>query len=183
MNLMKKLFKHDDARGRGGTALAERKGGGLLGRKEENGLDRGFDQLWGDFDRNPWSLVRDPWSTLNQMSERLSALAAWPAVDVSEDEQAVTVHCDVPGMDAKDLDVQLSGNLLTVSGSRKDEWSDKSRGVRRQERVSGSFSRTITLPGYVSADQLEAAYDKGTLTVTVPKVPGKGPRRVPVTGA
>jgi len=182
MNLVKKLFKHDNDHGRG-TALAKREGGGLLSRKNHFGFDRGLDQLWRDVERDPWSLVRDPWSAFERMGEQLDAMARWPAVDVSEDDNAVTVHCDVPGLDAKDLDVRVSGNLLTVSGSRQDEWSDKKRGVRRQERVSGSFSRTIPLPDYVDAGKLEARYDKGTLTVTVPKVPGRGPRRVPVTAA
>lgn len=182
MNLVKRLFKHDNDHGRG-TALAKREGGGLLGHEDRLGFGRGFDELWRDFDRDPWSLVRDPSSTLDRMSERLNTLAAWPAVDVSEDDHSVTVRCDVPGLDAKDLDVQVSGNLLTVSGWRQDEWSGRKRGVRRQERVSGSFSRTITLPGYVDAGKVDARYDKGTLTVTVPKIPGKGPRRVAVTAA
>ncbi|HYE20567.1 MAG TPA: Hsp20/alpha crystallin family protein [Tepidisphaeraceae bacterium] len=179
MNLVKKLFKNGNGHGRGGTALAKREGGGLLSRKGRSELD----DLWRDMERDPWSLVRDPWSTLDRVSERLSTLAPWPAVDVSEDENAVTVRCDVPGLDAKDLDVQVSGNLLTVSGSRADEWSGKKRGVRRQERVSGSFSRNITLPDYVDGQKVEAKYQKGTLTVTVPKVPGKGPRRVTVQAA
>jgi len=183
MNLVKRLFKHGNDHDRGGSGLAKREGGSLLGRKDRLGFDRGLDDLWRDFDRDPWSLVRDPWSTFDRVSERLNALAPWPAVDVSEDDHAVTVRCDVPGLDAKDLDVQVSGNLLTVSGSREDEWSDKKRGVRRQERVSGSFSRTITLPDYVDAEKLEAKYEKGTLTITVPKVPGKGPRRVTVQAA
>ena len=188
MNIVKRLFKHGNEHGRdgnggGGTALAKRKGGSLLGRKDRFDFSRGMDALWRDFDRDPWSLVRDPWSAFDRLGEQFNALASWPAVDVSEDEHAVTVRCDVPGLDANDLDVRVSGNLLTVSGSRQDEWSDKKRGVRRQERVSGSFSRTIPLPSYVDAGNMEATYDKGTLTVTVPKVPGKGPRRVTVKSA
>jgi len=187
MNIVKRLFKHGNGDDRdydgGATALAERKGGGLFGRKHKSDFSRGIETLWRDFDRDPWSLVRDPWSALDRLGEQFNALASWPAVDVSEDEHAVTVRCDVPGLDAKDLDVRVSGNLLTVSGSRQDEWTDKRRGVRRQERVSGSFSRTIPLPSYVDAGKVGATYDKGTLTVTVPKVPGKGPRRVTVTAA
>jgi len=180
MNLVKRLFRHDDNHGRG-TALAKREGGGLLSRRDQSGFKRGLDHLWRDVEHDPWSLVRDPWSTLERMGEQLDALSRWPAVDVSEDDHAVTIHCDVPGMDAEDLDVRVSGDLLTVSGSRRDERSDDRRGVRLQERVSGSFSRTIPLPGYVDAEKLEARYEKGTLTVTVPKVLGKGPRRVAVT--
>jgi len=181
MNLVKRLFKHDSGNGHG-TALAKRAGGGLLSRKESL-FGRDLDHFWRHMERDPWSLVRDPWSLLDRMSEQLNTLHQWPAVDVSEDEHAVTVRYDVPGLDAKDLDVQVSGNLLTVSGSRQDEWSGKRHDVRRQERVSGSFSRTITLPDYVDGEKVDAHYDKGTLTVTLPKIAGKGPRRVRVQAA
>jgi len=185
MNIVKRLFKHgkDDEGRNGGTALGKRGGGGLLGRKDKVDFRSGIDAIWRDLDRDPWSLVRDPWSAFDRIGKQFDELASWPAVDVSEDDHGVTVRCDVPGLDAKDLDVRVSRNLLTVSGSREDEWTDKRRGVRRQERVSGSFVRTIPLPRYVDADKLEAKYEKGTLTVTVPRTPGKGPRRVTVKAA
>jgi HSP20 family protein len=181
MNLVKRILKRDNDHGRGhghGTALANRRGG-PLGRRDRFGFDKLL-QGFHDFDRDLWS---NPWSAFERMGEQLNALSNWsnwPAVDVSEDDNTVTVRCDVPGLDPKDLDVRVSGNLLTVSGSRQHEWSDKKHGLRQQERVSGSFSRTITLPSYVDAEKVEARYDKGTLTVNVPKVPGKGPRRVTV---
>jgi HSP20 family protein len=185
MNLVKRLLHPRNEHSIGGTALAKRENsGGLLSRKDRFGFDR-VEDLWRDFERDPWSIVRDPWSMFDRMSERLSELAPWPAVDVSEDESSVTVRCDVPGLDANDLDVEVSGNLLTIRGSRQDEWSDsnKKRGVRRQERVIGSFARTITLPSYVDASNVDAKYEKGTLTLTVPKIPGKCPRRIEVKSA
>ena len=108
---------------------------------------------------------------------------AWPAVDVTEDEKAVTIHADVPGIEAKDLNVEVSGNMLTVSGSREEEHKEEKAGYRRQERTSGSFSRTVTLPTYVDAGKVDAKYADGVLTVTVPKVPGQGPKRVAVKTA
>jgi len=190
MNLVKRILhprnEHGDG---GGTALAKReqRREGLLSRKDRFGLGH-FDALWHEFDHDPWSLVRDPWSMfdrMSQMSQRLSELAPWPAVDVTEDENSVFVRCDVPGLDANDLDVEVSGNLLTIRGQREDEWSDnnKKRGMRRQDRVSGSFARTITLPSYVDANNVDAKYEKGTLTLSVPKIPGKGPRRIAVKAA
>ena len=105
---------------------------------------------------------------------------AWPAVDVTEDDKAVTLRADVPGMDAKHLDVEVSGNTLTVSGSREEEKKEEKEGYRRQERTSGSFSRTVTLPTYVDATKVDAKYAEGVLTVTVPKIPGRAPKRVTV---
>lgn len=183
MNLLKRWRGHDrnNASGNGGgNAIVEHRGDhrGLskfrdLGdfRKQ---IDRAFDRVWRDFDR-------DPWTALTSLPEQLGSISNWPAVDLAEDEKAVTLRVDVPGLDEKDLDVEVSGNMLTIRGSREDEWSGKKHGVRRRERISGSFARTITLPSYVDTAKVEAKYDKGTLTVTVPKIPGQGPKRVPVT--
>jgi HSP20 family protein len=87
---------------------------------------------------------------------------------------------DVPGINAKDIEVDVSGNLLTVRGSREEEKKSKTGGVWRHERHSGSFLRTVTLPTYVDSAKVEAKYDKGVLTITAPKIPGAGPKRVPV---
>jgi HSP20 family protein len=178
MNLLKRWRGHH--RDNGGNALVKHqgdhrglvKGGDFRDFRKE--IDRVFDRVWRDFDR-------DPWSALTSLPEQFGSVSNWPAVDVAEDENAVTLRVDVPGLDEKDLDVEVSGNLLTIRGSREDEWSGKKHGVRRRERVSGSFARTITLPSYVDSAKVEAKYEKGTLTVTVPKIPGHGPRRVQVT--
>lgn len=161
MNILKKWRKNND----GDTGLAKREGGnrGFLS-PFGGGADQLFDRLW-----------KDPWAALNQ---DLPALAEWPAVDIAEDDQAVTLRVDVPGLDEKDLDIEVSGNLLTIRGSREEEHSDRKH--RRRERVSGSFVRTLTLPSYVDTAAIGARYDKGVLTLTAPKVPGKGPRRVTV---
>ena len=179
MNLVKKLFKGNSSE-RGENALAKRERGGLF---DGRGFGRNIERVFRDVEHDPWSIARNPWSMFERMSEGLNQLSNWPAIDVSEDEKAMTVRCDVPGLDPKDLDVQVSGNVLTVSGSREDEWDGKKHGVHRRERVSGSFSRSVPLPSHVDGSKVEAKYDKGTLTITVPKIPGKGPRRVQVTAS
>jgi HSP20 family protein len=110
-------------------------------------------------------------------------IQAWPAVDVSEDEKAVTLRADLPGLEAKDLDVEVSGNVLTIRGSREEEKREEKRGYQYHERRSGSFSRAVSLPAYVDAGRVDARYEKGVLTVTVPKVPGKEPKRITVKSA
>ena len=132
-------------------------------------LESTFERLWREFGRGEFPLMGRP-------------AAEWPAIDVAEDEKAVTVRADVPGMEAKDLDVEVSGNQLTIRGHREDEWSKTEGGIHRQERRSGSFSRTVSLPAYVDASKIEARYDKGTLTVVAPKTRGQGPKRVQVSG-
>jgi len=106
----------------------------------------------------------------------------WPAMDVSEDEKAVTFHVDVPGLGPKDVEVEISDGLLSIRGKRQEERTEGD-GNSRHERFTGSFTRTVTLPPDVDVAKAEASYDKGVLTVTAPRVPGKGPRRVAVKTA
>jgi len=112
-----------------------------------------------------------------------STTTAWPAIDVAEDDAKITVRADVPGLEIKDVSVEVSGSVLTISGSRTEEHKEEKKGYFRQERSSGSFSRAITLPPYADAANVAASYDKGVLTVTIPKVPGQEPKRVEVKTA
>ena len=137
-------------------------------------FDRVLDRIWRELDRDPIRALR----ALSSQAERLTE---WPAVDVAEDDKAVTFRVDTPGLKAEDVDVEISGNLLTIQGRREDEWTDNGRGVRLRERMSGTFMRTLALPPYVDASKAEASYQNGTLTITIPKIEGKGPRRVAVT--
>jgi len=174
MNLIKKFFKHDTDKG-GRNLTVRRKDDGLLSR----GRDHGLRELWDEVDRDPLELMRNPWSLLDRMQSLVGEDSSlWPATDVDENDKEVTIRMDVPGLDASNLDVEVSGHVLTVRGSRDEVHEDKRR--HRRERVSGRFVRSITLPSYVDAAAVSARYDKGVLTVTVPRVPGKGPRRIAV---
>lgn len=175
MKLLKRFRKNNNE---GGTALAKREsgsGGGLARFREE--VDHPFDRFWRDFDRNPWSAL-DHFGNLSTFG---GAWANWPAVDMAEDDNAITLRVDVPGLEPGDLDVQVSGRQLTIRGSREEEHHHKRQ--HRRERLCGSFVRTLSLPDYVDAHGVEARYDKGVLTVTVPKIPGRGPKRVQVKTA
>jgi HSP20 family protein len=92
-----------------------------------------------------------------------------PSLDVSETDKAVEVKLDVPGVSAKEIDVQLNGNLLTVSGEKKEEQEKKGKTFHRVERRYGSFSRSITLPCPVQEDEVAAEYHDGVLSITLPK--------------
>ena len=177
MNLLKR-WKHDKRRDNGpqpDRALAKRPHGGDFGlARFRDEIDQLFDRAWRDFDR----FGREPWSALSTLGD----FSGWPAVDTVEDEKGYTVRIDVPGMGPKDVELEVTGNVLTVRGSRQDEWhdEDKGRSVVRRERRCGSFLRSIQLPDYVDPGKVDARYENGTLTITAPKVPGGGPRRVPV---
>lgn len=92
-----------------------------------------------------------------------------PRLDVGETDTQVTVRAEIPGMDAKDLDITLSGNVLTLSGEKRDTRERREEDYCRVERTFGSFRRTVTLPAEVDADDVNAEYDKGVVTISLKK--------------
>jgi HSP20 family protein len=92
-----------------------------------------------------------------------------PAVDVSETDKEIIVKAEIAGIDPADLDVSLSGDVLTIRGEKKQEKVEKEEGRHRVERVFGSFTRSFTLPVPVQEDKVEASFKNGLLTLTLPK--------------
>lgn len=93
-----------------------------------------------------------------------------PSLDVAESDGSVEMRMDIPGIDAKDIDIQISGgNTLTISGARKEEHEEKGKTWHRIERRCGSFSRSVLLPCAVKEDAVDAKYRDGVLTVSLPK--------------
>lgn len=103
----------------------------------------------------------------------------WPQVSLHDDGKAFVLVAEVPGADDKDIDVTLTGEILTVKGSRKVE-APKEYTVHRQERRPLTFARSFTLPAQVDAEQLSAQLKDGLLTVTLPKAPEAQPRQIAV---
>jgi len=103
-----------------------------------------------------------------------------PSLDLSETDQAVDVRMDVPGMKPDDIDIQVNGNLLTVSGENKEEKEEKGRSFHRIERRCGSFSRSVTLPCAVKEDKIDAKYLDGVLTISMPKSEEAKSRKIKV---
>jgi HSP20 family protein len=79
------------------------------------------------------------------------------------------VKAEVPGMEAKDINISVTGEVLTIKGEKKSEREEKEENYHLVERSYGSFSRSLALPAAVDLDKIEAKYDKGVLTVTCPK--------------
>ena len=103
-----------------------------------------------------------------------------PALDVAEREDAITVEAELPGMQADDISISVEGNTLTVSGEKKEEHEEKGENYYHTERRYGSFQRSIPLPGTVEAENIQAAYKDGVLTVTLPKSKAALPKRIKV---
>lgn len=92
-----------------------------------------------------------------------------PSLDLAETDGSLEVRMDIPGVEAKDLDIQVHGNLLTIKGERKEEREEKGKTFHRIERRAGAFARSITLPCPVREEAIDAQYKNGILTVRMPK--------------
>lgn len=103
-----------------------------------------------------------------------------PSVDVSETAKKVVVKAEVPGMDAKDIDITVTGDLVTIRGERKQEKEEKEENFHRIERSYGAFSRSIRLPAEVETDKVDAAYKDGVLKITMSKTKKASAKKIEV---
>jgi len=94
---------------------------------------------------------------------------AAPAVDVAETDKEFQITAELPGIDEKNLDVTVSGGVLTIKGEKREEKEEKDKNYYLSERRYGSFQRSFQLPDGVDQDKIAANFDKGLLRVTLPK--------------
>src|SRR5580765_2738127 len=105
-----------------------------------------------------------------------------PAVDILEDKNKLTVKAELPGFKREDLDVSVQGEFIILSGERKYENEQNEGGFYRSERFYGKFHRSVPLPFPVDASKIEAHYQDGVLTVTMPKREQAKAKQIPVAG-
>ncbi len=144
------------------------------------------------------SLVRwDPFRDLEALQEDVNRLfqesmakprreapaaRVWaPPVDVVEDQDKILVKAELPGMKREDIDIELSGDTLTIRGERKFENEEKKDNYVRVERTYGRFQRTFTIGVPVKSDEVRAAYRDGILEVSIPKSEETKPKKVDVS--
>jgi HSP20 family protein len=126
-----------------------------------------------DFQREMNRLFDDFWTDYplaGRRGERALASSVFsPRVDVSETDTEVKVSAELPGMEEKDVSVEMDDSAITVRGERREEKEDKGKNWHSRERTYGSFHRVIPLPASVDGAKAKAKFKKGILTVTVPK--------------
>ncbi len=124
--------------------------------REMSSLQRQLNRLFDD------ALVPANWDDFNN-------LAKIPAAELTETEDAVHLKLEVPGMEAKDLDIQVMADRVSIAGERKSETKTEDKGVTRSEFSYGKFSRVIPLPIKIQNTNVTAEYKDGILNLTLPK--------------
>jgi len=135
-------------------------------------LRREMDRLFEDFDRGFWPApLRRPSFELEPIWRQDFGWAAKPAVDIVEKDKAYEITAELPGLDEKEIEVKLSNGGVTIKGAKKEEKEEKNKNYHLHERRFGSFERYFSVPEGVDVDKIEAKFNKGILTVTLPKKP------------
>ena len=134
--------------------------GSLLGPSLEDFVERFF-YRWPSFERD----TEVSWS---------------PRVDVHETDKDILIGVELPGLDKKDIKVEVNNNTLTISGERKRESKYEDAECCRVERLYGKFERTFGLPENVKTDKLSAEYKNGLLTLTLPKTEKAIPKEIAI---
>jgi HSP20 family protein len=111
-----------------------------------------------------------------------NSAATWiaPTLDVYETPENVVVKAVVPGIKPEDVDITVTGNVLTLTGEAKEETETKEKNYLRRETRIGSFSRTLELPVGLVSDKADAKFENGVVTITLPKAEEVKPKTIKV---
>lgn len=144
------------------------------------------------------SLIRyEPYTLLDQLQKELfrSGLTSredaednsnievsdWrPAVDIREEKERYVIHADLPGVEAKDIEITMENGILSLKGERASDQEESHEGYKRLERVRGTFYRRFSLPDTADIDKIEARSRDGVLEIVVPKHAKLQPRKITV---
>lgn len=131
--------------------------------------------LWQELDR-----MRNELDRLARTESRVAAPPTFPALNVWSSAEGLIVTAEIPGVTAEDIDISIVGETMTLSGSRDPEFDGDEVRYHRRERGCGQFNRTLELPYRIETDQVEATFDKGVLTVTLPRAEEDKPKKIAV---
>ncbi|QDK47045.1 Hsp20/alpha crystallin family protein [Bdellovibrio sp. ZAP7] len=135
----------------------------------------------------PYWTTRSLTSGLSSMFDEMEHIAKiyddrdfTPACDLTENETHYFMSMDLPGLNKEDLKIDITNNLLTVSGERKRNSADDSRKYQLFERRHGFFKRSFTLPSSIESAKVEARYENGVLELYLPKTEAARPRKIEI---
>ena len=113
-----------------------------------------------------WPYVAEP---LRNFGHRIQDLFS-PQADAAATEGAYQIELELPGVDDNDIEITLHDNVLMIKGEKRSQREEEGKSYYFSERAYGSFQRSFRLPGDVDADQIDASFAKGVLTMTLPKL-------------
>lgn len=139
------------------------------------------------FHRDPFATFRDDVNDLigrfaGEFDGGALSVLEVPSMDLAETDSQIEVKMDVPGFNPEEVNVEVQGNVLIVTGEKKEEKEEKGKTFHRIERRTGSIQRSVTLPCDVQQDKIAAECKNGVLTVTLPKAEQSKARKIPVKG-
>jgi HSP20 family protein len=140
-------------------------------------------RLWGV---DPWEEARRLHRDMHRLFESVApglARRAFPPVNVWVGRDQAVVTAELPGATPANIEINVVGDTLSLSGERAADELGEGQSYARQERPVGAFSRKIQLPFRVEADQVEASYAKGVLTITLPRLEADKPKQIAIKGA
>jgi HSP20 family protein len=162
-------------------SMAERPRHPLLSLRDE--IDRLFDDFSLGMMRSPFRTRLFDFEPLRRFESAFSGDV--PTAEVAEKEKEFVVTVELPGIDQKNVDINITGNLLTIKGEKREEKEEdqKEKHYHLSERRYGSFSRSFTLPETVAQDKITAAMKDGVLILTLPKTEAatKPARKIEIT--
>lgn len=131
--------------------------------QEMNRLQRDMNRLFGDY-----------------VPGRVQAAPSYPAMNVWADENSALITAEIPGIDKDDLEINVTGDTLSLSGERKLEDLPEGTRYHRQERTSGKFNRSVQLPYTVDVQKVKATFKNGVLKIVLPRIEAEKPKKIAV---
>ena len=131
--------------------------------------------------RNRNNNIFDDLFYLNRRGDEKLTMWNWkPVVDIYDNEDKFVINAELPGVDKKDIVIDVKDRLLTLKGERSSEKEVKEDKYHRRERAYGSFERVFTLPAEIDPDQIKADFKNGILKIDIPKQEEQKPRQITV---
>ncbi len=132
----------------------------------------------------------DPWSQFDRLNREVNSIftmprrqpsAAYPPLNIHTGEEDVVITTEIAGIDPADIDLTVTGDVLSIKGTRKAHEAKEGETWHRRERGSGSFYRTVQLPYNVEGNKVQADYVNGVLRIVLPRAEADKPRKITVS--
>jgi len=129
-------------------------------------LHQEMDQLFNNFLQG---FALSPYTTGNLFPNSMTNGFLKPTVDIGANEKEYAISIEVPGVEQKDITLEITNNILTIRGEKKQEKEEKEKDYYRMERSYGSFQRVLALPDDANQEEIKATFKNGVLTITMPR--------------